>query len=179
MIVGPVILLAAADGLAAGQLDGGAKTASPRALGDRSLFLDRFQSQLKVTIAATPVKWVSAIGEHRGLLFRPETGEQLPALVLIANEQAREFYQQSARDLSSIGYVVLLVENGLRNHTPREIVRLRQDDERERETALAKLGAAVRWLQRRADVFPEKLGVLGWATGTHRALELAAAERLQ
>jgi dienelactone hydrolase len=47
------------------------------------------------------------------------------------------------------------------------------------EQTLAELSAAVRWLRRRPDVPPERLGVVGWSRGGEQALTLAAATPLQ
>jgi dienelactone hydrolase len=47
------------------------------------------------------------------------------------------------------------------------------------EQTLAKLSAMVRWLRRRGDVFPERLGVAGWSSGGDQALALAATTPLQ
>lgn len=147
---------------------------------DKVLFLDRFLSQFKVTIVTRPVTWTSAIGEHRGLLVRPESNEQLPGVLLIANEQSNEFFVQAARDLSGIGYVVLVVEIDPRR-TKASPGQAPSENEKlcEQERVLAQLSAAVRWLRRRPDVFPDKLGALGWGGSAPTALKLAAAQRLE
>src|SRR5271168_3818859 len=76
---------------------GGAKDGPRRPLSDRSPFLEAFLAP-NAAVVKKPVEWVSAFGEQRGRLFRADTNEQLPAL-LIASPRANEFFLQSAREL--------------------------------------------------------------------------------
>jgi Dienelactone hydrolase family/Cytochrome C' len=55
----------------------------------------------------------------------------------------------------------------------------KHDDAIRLERGLAQLCSAVRWLRRRDDLFPDKIGVLGWGKSAHLAIELAAAQNLQ
>jgi dienelactone hydrolase len=47
------------------------------------------------------------------------------------------------------------------------------------ELTLARLSAAVRWLRRRADILPNRMGVVGWSWGGEQALALAASTPFQ
>jgi dienelactone hydrolase len=86
--------------------------------------------------------------------------------------------KQSARELAGVGYVVLaLAGKGKRpepSAEPSTGFPALAD-----EPALAELSAAVRWLRRRPDVFPDRLGVAGWSSGGEQALALAASTPLQ
>jgi dienelactone hydrolase len=82
--------------------------------------------------------------------------------------------KQNARNLCGIGYVVLALDLKLsRLRTPGK------PQASANERTLAEMTAAVRWLRHRADVLPERVGVLGLSEGTSRALTLAAATPLQ
>jgi dienelactone hydrolase len=110
----------------------------------------------------------SAAGRVPGYLVRPDTAERLPAVLLVPGDEGlSDWVKQSARDLSDVGYVTLALE------LPRD--RAQAGD----EPTLARLGAAVRWLRRRPDVLPERVGVVGWGTGAGQALALAANSPLQ
>ena len=156
-----------------------AKEAPGHPQSERSPFLDALFAPKPVVIAK-PVQWVSAFGEQQGLLVRETVNERLPALLLIASARSNNFFLQSAHELASIGFTVLLVEiDGNQNEVPPGLAPPQQNDAIRLERGLAQLGSAVRWLRRRDDVFPEKIGVLGWGKTTHLALELAAAQNLQ
>jgi carboxymethylenebutenolidase len=121
-------------------------------------------------ILVKEVKVPSAVGPVTAYLARPETQEKLPATLLIHNEDGlTDWMKLNAREISTIGYVVLAVD--LRHR-----VKPQADQE---EKVLAELSAAVRWLRRRPDVFPERLGVVGWSWGGGKALALASATPLQ
>jgi len=170
-------LLAAA--LVAGAFAGGAKDGVGRTRSDRPLFLDVFRSR-DAAVVTKAVEWVSAVGEQRGSLVRPDSEERLPALLLIANVHANEFFLQSARELAGIGYVVLVVELDQNQiGAPTGTAQTEQNATIMRERRLAQLCAAARWMRRRDDVFPDKVGVLGWGATSRWALELAAAQNLQ
>lgn len=134
----------------------------------------------KPAVIAKPVQWVSAFGEQQGWLVRENVNERLPALLLIASDRSNDFFLQSARELASIGFAVLLVEiDGKQNEVLSGPAPAQHNDVIRLERGLAQLCSAVRWLRRRDDVFPNKIGVLGWGKTTHLALELAAAQNLQ
>jgi carboxymethylenebutenolidase len=121
-------------------------------------------------ILVTEVKIASAIGPVAGYVGRPDTQEKLPAILLIHDEDGlTNWIKLNAREISTIGYVVLAVD--LRH-------RLKPQDGQE-EKILAELSAAVRWLRRRPDVFPERIGVVGGSWGGSQALALASATPLQ
>jgi dienelactone hydrolase len=156
-----------------------AKEAPGHPQSERSPFLDALFAPKPVVIAK-PVQWVSAFGEQQGLLVRETVNERLPALLLIASARSNNFFLQSAHELASIGFTVLLVEiDGNQNEVPPGLAPPQQNDAIRLERGLAQLSSAVRWLRRRDDVFPDKIGVLGWGKTTHLALELAAAQNLQ
>jgi dienelactone hydrolase len=140
---------------------------------DNRLFLDVFRAQNE-PIATSGAEWETALGKQHGWLVRPKSTERLPALLLLTAGDARDFALQSAREMSGIGYVVLVVplERDMPPGSPRP-------DATTRERHLARLAPAVRWLRSRDDVFPYKLGVLGWGAEARWALELAAACNLQ
>ena len=90
---------------------GDAKDGPAQPLSERSPFLDALFAP-KPAVVTKPVEWVSAFGEQQGWLVREKTNERLPALLLIASPRENEFFQQSAHELASIGFAVLLVEIG-------------------------------------------------------------------
>jgi dienelactone hydrolase len=86
--------------------------------------------------------------------------------------------KESARELCGIGYVVLALDLEVsRQHSlgkPQGPGAALGD-----ERALAQMSAAVRWLRRRADVLPDRIGVVGWSWGAGQALALAASTPVQ
>jgi len=142
-------------------------------------FLEVFRTKKEPAVIGKSVTLVSALGNLRGYAARQETSERLPALLLVPGDAGiSEWMKQNARDLASLGYVALAVE------LPRAKTVLTgasvEDAKIFRgEQTLAGLSAAVRWLQRRPDVLPERIGVLGWAGGGEQALALAAATSVQ
>jgi dienelactone hydrolase len=139
------------------------------AVADNRLFLDVFRAQDE-PIVTSGVEWETALGKQHGWLVRPKSTERLPALLLLTAGDARDFALQSAREMAGIGYVVLVVP--LERDKPPGPA---PPDAATRERHLARLAPAVRWLRSRDDVFPYKLGVLGWGAEARWALELAAA----
>ncbi len=107
---------------------------------------------------------------QHGWLVHPKSTERLPALLLLAAGDARDFALQSAREMAGVGYVVLVVP--LDRDKPPGSPSI---DAAARERQLARLAPAARWLRSRDDVFPYKLGVVGWGKEARWALELAAA----
>jgi dienelactone hydrolase len=171
------VLVAAA---LAGSPAGGAKGGAERPPAGEPPFLEVFLSQRQVVVVAKPVEWASAGGQQRGWLVRPKSEERLPALLLIENAQAHDFCLLSARELASIGYVVLLVKLEPNERiAPAGTAQDKQSEAILRERGLAQLCSAARWMRRRGDVFPDKLGVLGWGNLARWALEVAAAQDLQ
>ncbi len=141
-------------------------------------FLEDFRARNEPAILTTEVAFPSAAGKVRGYLARQDTKESLPAVLLIHDETGlSDWMKQSARELCSIGYVVLAVDLGKRvpalGKAPGPAAALAD------ERTLAELSAAVRWLRRRPDVLPERVGVVGWSWGADQALALAAATPLQ
>jgi carboxymethylenebutenolidase len=142
-------------------------------------FLEIFSTSYRITIKSGPAEWISATGKQEGYLARPDGGERLPALIVVADEHGlSNWLRLTARELAGIGYVVLAVElddSTLRDpsQTPATANRM------VRERQLANLSAAVRWLRRRKDVLPKQMGALGWSAGGRWALSLAATEGLE
>lgn len=145
----------------------------------KSLFLDVFRAPDRPVVASR-VEWESALGTRHGRLVRINSEERLPGLILIGTNEADEFLLQTARELAGIGYAVLLaplepVDVGVSAPADQHS----QNDSLRRERVLAALCSAARWMRNRADVFPDKLGVLAWGKTARWALELAAAQSLQ
>ncbi len=130
------------------------------------LFLDVFRTPGEA-IAVEPVVIDSAAGE-RASFVRPKSDERLPGLLLIADGATREFFAQSAKELAGIGYAVLIVPAAKADNVGSRI---------ERMTAIA--GKAARWLKQRTDIFPERIGVLGWGPMAICALQVANNETMQ
>jgi dienelactone hydrolase len=84
--------------------------------------------------------------------------------------------KDNGRDLAGIGYVVLAVDVGA---VEKGSGAATSSTELADEQGLAKLWAAVRWLKRRPDVQPDRIGVVGWAGQGAPALALAAATPMQ
>ena len=143
-------------------------------------FLDVFLSVRQPNVTTAHAEWVSVGGKRQGVLTRQEGIERLPGLIVIAHdEETNEWFRLTARELAGIGYAVLLVELDV------ETVRAASSEppglpgKIAEERLLADLSAAVRWLRRRQDVFPDRVGALGWSAGGRWALELASATGLQ
>ena len=150
----------------------------PAAPGGLPPFLEDFRARNAPAVVARAVTFASAVGQIRGYLARQDTREALPA-VLVLHDAAGlgDWMKQSARELSSIGYVVLAVDLSKRvppgGQSPGPAAALAD------EKTLADLSAAVRWLRRRPDVLPERVGVVGWGWGADQALALAATTPVQ
>lgn len=129
------------------------------------LFLDVFRTPDE-PIVVEKIEVDRRSGE-RGSLYRPKSDEQLPGLLLIAGGATPEFFAQSAQELASIGYAVLIVPAAKADRVGRS----------ERTTVFAR--NAARRLKSRKDVFPDKIGVLGWGPAGICALEVASAESAQ
>lgn len=141
-------LVAAAIGLGASSLAGQEKRKLPS-------FLEEFKSITDPEIVAREIE-VPGIKGTRAYLARPDTKERLPGVLLIGDADGRQaWYRLNAREISSIGYVVLAVE------------------------PVKDLMSALAWLRKRDDVLPGQLGVVGWGRGGEEALRLAATEALQ
>lgn len=174
-----LLLLALPAAAPAADRPANANSAQVRTSPELPPFLDVFLAQHDVKVVTQPVQWVSAVGNHQGLLVRDDTGERLPALLLIEYGPTSNFAKRSSLELAEIGYAVLLVqlkgsrlgEGGSDGH--------KRDEKAHREQALAQLAAAVRWLRRRADVFPDRIGALGFKVAARWALETAGAGGLQ
>jgi carboxymethylenebutenolidase len=142
-------------------------------------FLVEFRAHTPPTVVTREDMIPSAVGQVRGYLARPETTERLPAVLLLPDEQGlTPWMKENARDLAGIGYVVLAADLGAGSSTPQAQTRGVSAALADEQT-LAKLSAMVRWLHRRGDVLPGRLGVVGWLSGADQALALAATTPLQ
>ncbi len=151
---------------------------SPPASGNLPPFLDDFRARSEPAIITRMVKFPSAAGTVRGYLARQETREALPAVLLIHDVSGlTDWIKTSARELASIGYVVLAVDLAKRvpasGKSSGPVAALGD------EATLANLSAAIRWLRRQPDVLPDRVGVVGWSWGADQALALATATPLQ
>jgi carboxymethylenebutenolidase len=139
-------------------------------------FLEAFQKNKQPPIVSRMVSFPSALGPVQGFMARPDTQEQLPAVLLIHDEAGlTEWMKQNSRELSGIGYVVLAVDLTREIPTGEAERKVFREDER----ALVKLSGALRWLRRQRDVLPERIGVVGWSWGAGQALALTASARVQ
>jgi carboxymethylenebutenolidase len=134
-------------------------------------FLQLFKQRQEPPLAAREVAVATAAGRVPGYVVRPDTAERLPAIVVIPGEEGlSDWVKESVRELAEVGYVALAVDLPRDGASPAEA-----GD----ETVLARLSAAVRWLRRRPDVLPERVGVVGWGRGAGQALALAASTPVQ
>jgi carboxymethylenebutenolidase len=141
-------------------------------------FLDTFRANNEPAIVSKMVSFPSAVGTVKGYLARPDTKEVLPAVLLLHDEAGlTPWMQTSAREMASIGFVVLALD--LEKRLPLSGKAAGPLAALTDEATLADLSAAVRWLRRRPDVLAERIGVAGWAWGGEQALALAATTPLQ
>jgi carboxymethylenebutenolidase len=141
-------------------------------------FLDTFRADSEPPIVSKTISFASATGTVKGYVARPGTKEALPAVLLIHDETGlTPWMELSARELASIGFVVLAVD--LEKRLPVSGKAAGPLAALADEATLTDLSAAVRWLRRRPDVLPDRIGVVGWAWGGEQALALAAATPLQ
>jgi carboxymethylenebutenolidase len=141
--------------------------------------LDVFKAHKEIPVVGNEVGLVCAVGRVTGYLAHPDTTTRLPAVLLIPDESGlTAWMKENARDLAGIGYVVLAVEvrptQPLPAGQPQTEAAAWSD-----ESTLAQLSAAARWLRRRPEVLPQRLGVVGWSRGGGQALALAANRPLQ
>jgi carboxymethylenebutenolidase len=130
-------------------------------------FLEDFKAKNDPPILVKDVTIISAVEPVKAYLARPDSTEKLPAILLIHGEDGlTPWMKLNAREISSIGYVVLAVDLRHRLNAKSQTA--------DEEKALAGLSAALRWLRRRPDVWPDRVGVVGWSWGGGMALALAA-----
>jgi carboxymethylenebutenolidase len=147
--------------------------------GSPSSFLEIFQKNAEPPIITKDVLIESAVGRVRGYLARPGTPDNLPGVLLLPNEAGlTDWMRENARDLASVGYVALAIEPSRRG-LHRAVSGLADSVALFDEQTLAQQSAAVRWLRGRADVLPDRVGVVGWSRGGWDALALAASMPLQ
>ncbi len=161
-IVG-VFLLAA---LFVESADGADRPSRSNSLPPARLFLDVFRTPGEA-IVVEPVVIDSAAGE-RASFVRPKSDERLPGLLLMADGATPEFFAQSANELAGIGYAVLIVPASKSENLASRI-----------EQTTASVGKAARWLKQRKDLFPERIGLLGWGPTAICALHVASSESMR
>jgi dienelactone hydrolase len=133
-------------------------------------FLQLFNDHRETPVAARDVAVASAAGRVSGYLVRPDTPERLPAVLVVPGDEGlNDWVKESVRELAEVGYVALAVV------PPADRAGAAADE----EAVLARLSAAVRWLRRRPDVLPERVGVVGWGAGAAQALALAGSTPVQ
>jgi dienelactone hydrolase len=143
------------------------------------LFLDAFKGHGDPAITARETRFPSATRPVHGYVARQATNERLPAILLLSDREGlTEWIKLSARELASIGYVVLAVDPVASELRPLgsslDPARIIADEKR-----LASLSAAVRWLRQRTDVLPDQVGVVGIGWGASEALALSATCPMQ
>lgn len=118
-------------------------------------FLDQFKANPEPAILSRLIQLPGS--DRQVYLARPDTKEKLPAVILVPDKNGPiDWYRLGAREISSIGYVVVLAEG-------------KEPD----------LAAAVRWLKKQDDVLPQQIGVIGWGAGGQAAWALATSMSLQ
>ncbi len=136
-------------------------------------FLDDFFANTDPPLLTKEVRFPSPVGEVLGYWTRPDVKQRLPAVLLVHDEDGlTDWMKLNARHFAGIGYEALMVNVQLcrRAAKPTPFTD---------EAALAELSAAVRWLRGRADVLPNRLGVVGWGWSGGQALALASATSVQ
>src|SRR5207302_773949 len=109
-------------------------------------------------------RFTTAAGEGGGYLARPREDGRLPALVLVHDRAGLDAWMKTcAVEMAGIGYVVFVVD--LEQRTPQAVP--------------DHLAAALRWLKNRAEVAPERIGLVGFGSGAEQALRLAATVPVQ
>jgi carboxymethylenebutenolidase len=140
-------------------------------------FLDEFRANREPAAVTREVAIPTAAGTLKGFLARPDTQERLPGVLLHDEAGLNGWLRDRARELCILGYVVLVPDLKKRlpasGKSPGPVALL------EDEQLLAEVSAAVRWLRRRPDVLPERVGVVGWSWGADLALALAASTPVQ
>ncbi len=130
-------------------------------------FLQVFRANATPEVTAVAVTLPTAFGPVRASLSRPATAEQLPAVLLLPDRGEQDWTRRNARDLASVGYVVLVPDRA----TAPEPGKVDAEPE---ERTLALLTASVRWLRQRPDVFSDRLGLVAWGSRGSETLALAA-----
>jgi carboxymethylenebutenolidase len=149
----------------------------PAGTGELPPFLEAFQGHKETPIVTRKVQFPSALGQVDGLFARPDTREPLPALLLVHDEKAwTGWMETNARNMAGIGYGVLVIDVHRRRQAANREAAPRAFTD---EATLSELSAAVRWLRGRADVLPNRVGVVGWGWSGGQVLALAAATSVQ
>jgi dienelactone hydrolase len=134
------------------------------------LFLDDFRADTAPKLLVKAVRLPSAVGHVHGYWVRPDVQELLPAVLMVHNEEAwADWMKLNARNLASVGYEVVMLN----------VQQRRRASAATDEATLAELSAAVRWLRGRAEVLPNRCGVVGWGWSGTQAMALASAVSLQ
>jgi dienelactone hydrolase len=138
-------------------------------------FLDDFYARTD-PVVITEKLWIPGTGllpNIGGFWARPEGKQLLPAILLAYDERRlAPWMQTNARHLASIGYAVLVVRL---EWQPKHDDIFRLADRQPQE----ELSAAMRWLRGRADVVPNRLGVIGFGHTGRQALLFASSRAVQ
>jgi len=127
--------------------------------------------------AEEPVTFQSGPDKGMGLLVTPAAKGPSPAVIVIQEWWGLDdWVKQQARALAGEGYVALAVDlyRGKVTANPDEAHQLMNGLPPDR--ALRDLKAAFKYLQGRADVKKDRIGVIGWCMGGRYSLALATEE---
>jgi carboxymethylenebutenolidase len=112
-----------------------------------------------------------------GMLYLPAGGGVHPAVVVVHEWWGlTPWMKQQAKELAAQGYVALAVDlyRGRVTTDPQVAMQLMRSLPKAR--AVADLSGAVRWLDSRKDVDPNRMGAIGWCMGGGFAADLAVAD---
>ena len=152
----------------------------PGKLRDLTPFLDDYYSRTDPPVVDEEV-WIKGEGADRGGLrrdfmaywARPKRKDPLPAVVLAYDDAKLAGWMPAvAIELATIGYAVLAVDL---QHKPiiGDLEHLADEEPQRR------LSDCMRWLRCRAEVLPNRLGVIGFGVSGRQALLFASSRQIQ
>ncbi len=145
---------------------------------DLPLFLDDFKARTDPPVLTEDVVFLGEgggpFGSFTAFWARVEGKQALPAVLLAYNDASLATWMQTnARHLASIGYAVLAIPLNYRPVQGDLFGIFNKYPERQ-------LSAGMRWLRGRADVLPNRLGVVGFGGPSGReALHFASSRAVQ
>jgi dienelactone hydrolase len=145
----------------------------PGKLHELPLFLDQFAARNEPALRTEKVTFFEGapIGFYEGFWVRAEGKQPLPAILLAYDDNDNSlapWMQTNARHLASIGYAVLAV--------PVYVDAVSAKGGRRLQTQLS---ACMRWLRTRAEVSPNRLGVVAFGASGQQALLFASSRAVQ